>query len=124
MSNELFFTYGTLQPGELNYSLLQEAVVQDLGIGDAEGEMWDHGYPVVKFGPEGFVRGSLLLVDTDTDAWKQCYWMEKSTGYQLVRIGVDTAMGHRVVALAWHYFRETEGMPSIPSGIWKPREHV
>lgn len=126
------FAYGTLRPGETNYSLIEPAVL------DAEHEVTIRGslyyycegahFPVADlWDASSRLIGDLLLVDCGSHL-QSVLDMEYSAGYEFHLLSRQYILdnNHKSIsfdfedAIAFHYNHAIKG-PQIDSGDWKKR---
>jgi gamma-glutamylcyclotransferase (GGCT)/AIG2-like uncharacterized protein YtfP len=120
---EVLFVYGTLQPGDVRWHLL-EPYVMDAGRPDAvAGELFDTGlgYPAARFGaPGGVIHGRCYTLRSGLldDALTVLDTEEHSVPGDYRRVVVTTRAGE--VAWAYEYGSGLDLLP-IPSGNWLAR---
>jgi len=119
------FVYGTLQPGEPLYSLIEPAVLYPPCEGaQTHGQLFHvsnslrPAFPVADFEREGFIVGTLLLVRANARQWESTWRMEEDAGYErrMVRLTLPH-FDKSVEAVSFHWPHEDRG-PLIPHGDW------
>jgi gamma-glutamylcyclotransferase (GGCT)/AIG2-like uncharacterized protein YtfP len=114
------FVYGTLQPGDVRWPILEPYVAGNGSADEVAGRVYDtgRGYPAAIFGEHGTIFGRTyqLREDRIDEALASLDEEESSVPGGYRRVVVTTAAGTR--AWAYQYGGELELAP-IVSGNWK-----
>ncbi len=130
----LVFVYGTLKPGEVNYSPYCGGRVDRLLAARARGQLFDlpSGYPAATatWADRGWVSGYLLLfadrqvlADLDRLEDYQPGRPPRANEYQRRFVPVSSPLG-QPLGFAWAYFMLPERVRAgsgrlLPAGVWR-----
>ena len=116
------FVYGTLQPGEVRWSLLADWVADEGEPDSVPGELFDTGlsYPAALFNGRAIIHGRTyeLRPETHDACLAHLDRVEGTVEGLYSRIVVTTSLGR--VAWAYEYGSGLDLVP-IPSGDWSRR---
>ena len=126
MSYEWVFTYGTLQPGFVNWRALAP-ICTDSGPwagtrvrGTVYYAFDRDSYPVADFSAEGEIWGTALLVDTSSGNWWAVEQMELNAWFDREKVvDLDTGREMKAFGVDIHrWFRGSEDPLLVPEGNW------
>jgi|SRR6478736_2897296 len=119
------YFYGSLRPGEYNYSRFCLDRMADIVADDVvvPGAMYSYhdAYPVVNFNRKGEVRGTILRVD-DYVA-EMIDGMERGAGYNPLKLEIKHG-DHTIYPVTYHWPGSTKKHVAIPDGNWPKHNRV